>query len=187
MFWDEGRMFNSLKRKIRECYFLRIKKDAVSYAKTLGVRMGEDCEILGHPRSIFGSEPYLVKVGNRVRITSGVSFITHEGALWCIREKNPKYYNLDYFNPIVVGNNVFIGINSVILPGVHIGNNVIIGANSTVTKDVADGIIVAGTPAKQVSTLEKFIENILEQCVKTKNMSRTEKRQYLEKKFHDLI
>lgn len=180
-------MFDLLKKKLREYYFLRVKKDTIAYAKMLGVHMGERCEILGNPRSVFGSEPYLVKIGNHVRITSGVSFITHEGALWCIREQNSNYKNLDKFDPIIVGDNVFIGLNSIIMPGVHIGNNVIIGANSTVTKDVADGMIVAGAPAKQISTLEKFKEKVIGQCVETKNMSQIEKKKYLEKIMNDFF
>lgn len=178
-------MIETIKRKIKEFYFLRIKKDTVAFARMLGVKMGENCEILGNPRSIFGSEPWLVKIGNHVRITSGVSFITHEGALWCIRNKDSKYRNFDKFDPIIVGDNVFIGLNSIIMPGVHIGSDVIIGANSVVTKDVKDGQIVAGAPAKQISTLERFMERVVGQCVETNAMTKEEKRKYLENVFKD--
>lgn len=50
--------------------------------------------------------------------------------------------------PIIVGNDVWIGTRSIILPGVRIGNHVIIGAGSVVTKDVPDWAIVAGNPAR---------------------------------------
>ena len=49
---------------------------------------------------------------------------------------------------MAIGNNVFIGMKSTILKGVHIGNNVIVGAGSVVVKDVPDNCIVAGNPAK---------------------------------------
>ena len=62
-----------------------------------------------------------------------------------------------YRDPIVIGNNVFIGVGSIILPGVNVGDNVIIAAGSVVTKNVDSGIIVAGNPAKPVKTTEDFI------------------------------
>lgn len=49
-----------------------------------------------------------------------------------------------------IGNNVIVGINSIILPGVKIGNHVVVGAGSVVTKDVPDHCVVAGNPAKVI-------------------------------------
>lgn len=53
-------------------------------------------------------------------------------------------------NPVSIGNNVWLGANSVVLPGVTIGNNVVVGANSTVTSSVGNDVIVAGSPAKVI-------------------------------------
>lgn len=55
-------------------------------------------------------------------------------------------------NPIIIGNNVWIGMNSVVMPGVQIGDNVIIGANSTVTQDIPPNSIAAGSPCKVLKT-----------------------------------
>jgi len=52
--------------------------------------------------------------------------------------------------PVILGNDVWIGARSIILPGVHIGNHVIIGANSVVTHDIPDYSVAAGSPAKIV-------------------------------------
>lgn len=66
------------------------------------------------------------------------------------------YYNCA---PIKVGNNVFIGCNVTILPGVEIKDNVIIAAGSVVTKDVKENTVVAGNPAKEISTFDKYVKN----------------------------
>ena len=50
--------------------------------------------------------------------------------------------------PVHIGKNVWIGANSVILPGVTIGNNAVIAAGSIVTKDISEGVIVGGNPAR---------------------------------------
>ena len=50
--------------------------------------------------------------------------------------------------PIVIGNNVWIGMNVVVLPGVTIGDNVIVGSNTVVNKDIPSNVVVAGNPFK---------------------------------------
>ena len=59
---------------------------------------------------------------------------------------------------VSIGDNVFIGAESVILPNVKIGSNVIVGANSTVTKDIPDGVVVAGSPARVICTLDEYLQ-----------------------------
>lgn len=57
-----------------------------------------------------------------------------------------------------IGNNVFIGMHTTILKGVHIGNNVIVGANSLVNKNIPDNCVVAGNPCRVVMSLDKYYE-----------------------------
>ena len=57
-----------------------------------------------------------------------------------------------------IGNNVFIGMHSTILKGVHIGNNVIIGANSLVNKDIPDNCVAAGNPCRIIMGLDEYHE-----------------------------
>ncbi|MGL4862406.1 MAG: acyltransferase [Cetobacterium sp.] len=128
------------------------------------LKIGKNCRILTN-YSNFGSEPYLVKIGDNCTITSGVKFLTHDGSLDVIfkyknlkrEEKNLKY---DKLGTIIVGNNVFIGINSIIMPGVEIGDNVIIGAGSVVTKNIVSKTVVAGVPARKIYELDEYIEKI---------------------------
>lgn len=59
---------------------------------------------------------------------------------------------------VEIGNNVFIGAESVVLPGVNIGSNVVIGANSTVTHDIPDNSVAVGSPARVISTLDEYLD-----------------------------
>lgn len=55
---------------------------------------------------------------------------------------------LEYGKPVTIGNNVWVGGNTVINPGITIGSNVVIGSGSVVTKDITSGVIAAGNPCK---------------------------------------
>ena len=122
-----------------------------NYIKLLrksGVKIGEECEI--YKDVVFGSEPYLIEIGDHVRITNGCKFITHDGGVWVIRQLMDDN-EIDLFGKIIVGNNVHIGMNCIIMPNVKIGNNVIIGCGAVVTKDIPDGEIWGGVPAKFIN------------------------------------
>lgn len=67
-----------------------------------------------------------------------------------------------YRDPIVIGDNVFVGYGSTILAGVKIGSNVIVAAGSVVAKDVPDNVIVAGNPAKVINTIDNYVEKYRE-------------------------
>lgn len=153
-------------------FYKRVFFDAEKYARYLGVTIGNDCRIATR---FFGSEPYLINIGNHVQITKGVRFATH-GAGWVFRSKYPTF---DVFGKIVVGNNVYIGNNSIILPGVTVGDNVIIGAGSVVTKSILGGSIVGGNPAKVIGRINDLEERLLSYNVETKGLSSKDKRQLL--------
>lgn len=68
--------------------------------------------------------------------------------------KTPNTRYLTAAKPVFIGSNVWIGGNSVILPGVTIGNNVTIGAGSIVTKDIPDNVLAFGNPCKVIKKLE---------------------------------
>lgn len=152
--------------------------------KRLGVEIGNNCEI--YENVSFGSEPYLIKIGDNVRITKGVQFITHDGGVWVLRNKYPeKFTNIDIFGMIIIENNVHIGINSIIMPNVTIGENSIIGCNAIVTKSVPSNSIAVGIPAKVIGTIEDYIEKHKFEFCSTKNLSYLEKKDFLKKKYSE--
>lgn len=68
--------------------------------------------------------------------------------------------DLEITKPIVVGNNVYIGTNAIILLGVTIGNNVVIGAGAVVTKDIPDNSVAVGVPARVIKTADEYLEKL---------------------------
>ncbi len=124
-----------------------------------GVVAGNNCRI--YIRN-FGTEPFLISMGDRVTITSGVKVLTHDGSTCLIRDADGRRYQR--YAPVRIGSDVFIGVNTIILPGISIGSNVVIGAGSVVTKDVPDGTVVAGNPAKVVMTFTDFRRKVEETC-----------------------
>ncbi|MFA0448941.1 acyltransferase [Vibrio breoganii] len=143
-----------------------------SFARKYGVTIGSNCKVSTRN---FSSEPYLITIGDNVRIAQGVKFFTH-GGLIPFRKENPT---LDIFGKISVGDNVHIGDGAFILPGVKIESNCIIGAGSVVSKSVPTGSVVAGNPARIVSTLDDFLDRANVISFGTKGMSFEEKKDVL--------
>ena len=84
-----------------------------------------------------------VRIGDNVFIGPNVSIYTACHPLDAVeRDKG-----VEWAEPVMVGNSVWIGGNAVILPGVTIGNNVVVAAGSVVTRDIPDNVVVAGNPA----------------------------------------
>ena len=160
---------------------LKIHRNPIAYWRSQGVKIGDGCEIYSTVN--FGSEPYLITIGNNVRLVDGVRFITHDGAVWVLRNIKEEYKDCDIFAPITVKDNVHIGMSAIIMPGVTIGSNCIIGCGAVVTRDIPDNSIAVGVPAKVIKTLNEYEETNATLCVHTKGMSREEKRKILEEYY----
>jgi len=156
-------IFNYLKKvKFRVLrYFYNHDKLANLYYKYYGVKFGKNIRFTGKDTT-FGSEPYLIEIGCNVTITQGVKFQTHDGGVGLFRNKYP---GINIFGRIKVGDNVFIGEDSMIMCGVTIGNNVVIGAKSLITKDVPNNVVVGGVPARIIRSLEDYEKKSLEKAI----------------------
>jgi acetyltransferase-like isoleucine patch superfamily enzyme len=161
-------------RKISSFYWKFIATPE-EYARHIGVKIGKGNFISTRK---FTSEPYLIEIGDNVRIAGGTSFYTH-GGIWSLR----KLYNdekLDHFGKIKIGNNSYIGENCMIMPGVTIGERCIIGGGSVVTKSVPDGCMVAGNPAKFIGYTEDFYRKLKkDHDTKTGKLTAIEKKKFL--------
>lgn len=131
----------------------------------------------------FGSEPYLVEIGNYVRVTDGVKFCTHDGGLWVLRNLN-LLENADKFGRIIIEDNVHIGWNAMIMPNVTIGHDSIVGCGAVVTKDVPPRSVVAGVPAKVICSIDSYYEKNCNKVDFTKKYTYSEKKKYLYEKFN---
>lgn len=163
---------NILRKLLKKIKYMNYSNEQL--ARELGVKIGNNC-IIGS--RFWGAEPGLIEIGNHVHITSGVSFVTHDGGVWVFREEIPDF---DVFGKIRIGDNTYIGNNSLILPGVTIGRNCVIGANSLVTKSIPDNSVVAGNPARYITSTSAYKEKMLPLNMKTKTMNRQKKQKQLE-------
>lgn len=100
--------------------------------------------------SIDMGEPYLIKIGSNVTIT-GVKILTHDASL-------KKTVGYSKTGRVHIGNDVFIGWGSIILPNTTIGNRVVIGAGTVVAKDIPDNSVVVGNPCRIISTYDDYLE-----------------------------
>ena len=87
-----------------------------------------------------------VKIGDNCQFAPNVSIYTAGHPLHPVARNSLYEYGIE----VTVGDNVWIGGNTVILPGVRIGNNVVIGAGSVVTKDIPDWVVAAGNPCRVI-------------------------------------
>jgi acetyltransferase-like isoleucine patch superfamily enzyme len=152
--------------------------DGIKESRRLGVKIGTKCRLVGVVD--WGSEPYLIEIGDHVSITSS-KFVTHDGGVWVFREEFP---NIDILSPIKIGSNVFIGMDCIIMPGTIIEDNVIIGSGSIVKGLIKGNSVYAGIPAKKIKSVEEYWNGIENNIVKTKGMTYNIKRQFLKKKFN---
>ena len=127
--------------------------------KSCGLSIGDNC-IIYKPKNTLIDLTSLdfIKIGNNVQITEGVKILGHDYSYSVVTNK----YNVLYRpqKETIIGNNVFIGMNSIILMGSNIGNNVIIGAGSVVHGIVDSDSVYAGNPAKKICTLYEYKEKI---------------------------
>ncbi|MET1280057.1 acyltransferase [Vibrio navarrensis] len=99
-------------------------------------------------------------------VTIGDNFISAPGSIILAHDASTLLHSGKYrVEKTVIGDNVFLGAGAIVLPGVNIGCNVIVGAGSVVSKNIRDGVVVAGNPAKELCTIDEYISKCNERGV----------------------
>lgn len=126
------------------------EKSAMDYCFAHGFRAGQNFQYnSGYP--IDANWPWLISVGDNVTLATGVKLLAHDAST----AKTGVHTKIGV---VEIGNNVFIGANSIVLCNTRIGDNVIIGAGSVVTHDIPSNSVYAGNPAVFISTFQEYQE-----------------------------
>ena len=149
---------------------------SVADAKADGMKVGSNVLFVDTPN--FGSEPYLIEIGDDTAISFDVAFVTHDGSTRVIRNLGADNETIIY-GKIIVGKNCFIGCRTTILPNVKIGDNSIIGAGSVVTKDIPSNSVACGVPCRVIGTVEEWAKKHEKDFDYILHMPREEKKKYI--------
>lgn len=114
-----------------------------------GMQVGKNFERLNNVL-IDDSHAWLITIGDNVTLAPRVHILAHDAS-------TKKFLGYTKIGNVTIGNNVFVGAESVILPNVTIGDNVVIGANSTVTSDIPNNVVAVGSPARVLCSLDEFM------------------------------
>jgi acetyltransferase-like isoleucine patch superfamily enzyme len=165
-------MLKKVIRKIQLTYikgisYFNVKKYMALYTKYLqqrGVNIA-DYNGLGYIDTkcdIDGARYDYITIGKEVTISKNTMLLVHDFSIG--KGMRAEYPNMDkskrfeFIKPVTIGNNVFIGAGTIILPGTAIGDNVIIGAGSVVKGNIRGGVIAAGNPCKPIAELSEWTE-----------------------------
>ena len=131
----------------------------IAICKKQGMKLGKGVRVF--ERVYFGSEPFLIEIGDQTQIAGGTRFVNHGGTTKTVR-RLPGFEDVRIFGRIKVGKNCTIGSNCIIQQNVEIGDNCILGASSVLTHSMPPNSVFSGNPARFVCSVEQYAESILE-------------------------
>lgn len=134
---------------IKRLYYRLRSNYTTEELKKRGLKVGVNFKRM-HDVILDPSHCWHIQIGDNVTLAPRVHILAHDTS-------TKQFLGYTRIGNVIIGNNVFVGADSVILPGVRIGDNVVIGANSTVVKDIPDNCVAAGSPAKIVCSIEEFV------------------------------
>lgn len=146
-------MFNilySIKRRLGIATAEEYKTHLVS----VGIKIGAHTKFFSSKITIDEQRPWMIEIGDYTKITSGVMILQHDYSRSVIRRVYGQVVGES--KKTIIGDNVFIGVNAIILMGTHIGNNSIVGAGSIVSGVFPDNVVIAGNPGKIICTIEDY-------------------------------
>lgn len=130
------------------------KRTQLEYLKENGLKIGKECYIYSE-EGIDALFPFLIEIGDFVTISTNVRILAHDNSTY-------KQNLHTKIGRVWIGDRVFIGNGTTILPNIRIGNNVVIGANSLVSRDLPSDGVYAGNPARYICSIEDYKQKHLE-------------------------
>ena len=100
------------------------------------------------------TRPWLLNICSYVKITRGVCILTHDYSLSVLRRKYGEW--IGEGAETVIGDNCFIGMNSIILMGARLGNNCVVGAGTILTGEYPSNVVIAGNPGRVIHSLDEY-------------------------------
>lgn len=146
------------KHKTSAEYIAELKRGGVEIGKGTYFYVPDSCYI-------DASKGKYIKIGDNCQITRGVIILAHDYSYSILNDVYGEM--LQNTAMTTIGNNVFIGMNSIILMGANIGDNIIIGAGAVVSGKVESNSVYAGNPAKRICSLEEFYQKRKERFEKS--------------------
>ena len=139
------KIFKSLKKNL-----LHVDdRSQIEIAEANGFKYGEGCAFMGEV-IIDPGHCWLIEIGDDVTLAPRVHVLAHDAS-------TKRELGYTRIARVRIGNNVFVGAGSIILPGVTIGDNVVIGAGSVVTKDIPSDSVAAGNPCAVITSFAEYM------------------------------
>ena len=144
---------NNFIYRIKRKFGIESSAEHLEFYRNQGIKIGKGTVAFTRDFFIDTQRPWMIEIGEYCKLTEGVIILQHDYSRSVLR----RCYGdiIGESKKTLIGNNVFIGINSIILMGANIGNNVIIGAGSVVSGTVPNNVVIAGNPAIIIRTLDE--------------------------------
>lgn len=132
-------------------------KDLIDILTNHGIHVGKSTHFY-YPSSIMidMQRPWMIEIGDYCKITKGVIILAHDYSRAVFRRSHNQI--IGEAGKTKIGNNVFIGMNAIILMGCRVGNNCIVGAGSVLSGNYPDNCVIAGNPARVICSLNEYVE-----------------------------
>ena len=143
-------MKQTLKSRVKKLLNLIRGEQSLDKLIKKGLVIGKNHKIMSGC-IIDPSHCWHITIGDDVAMAPRVHILAHDAS-------TKHYLNYTKVANVKIGNRVFIGAGSIVLPGVVIGDDVVIGAGSVVSKDIPSNVVAAGTPAKVICKLDEYVE-----------------------------